>query len=71
MGKGKTVGTIAGDLTANLCQIILASIGLATIVRSSGALFQIHQMVWCSLFNIYRHNKGGFKTQNSFVFEEK
>jgi len=40
-GKGKTLGTIAGDLTANLCQIILASIGLATIVISSGELFQI------------------------------
>jgi homoserine/homoserine lactone efflux protein len=39
-GKGKTLGTIAGDLTANLCQIILASIGLATIVVSSGTLFQ-------------------------------
>lgn len=40
-GKAKTVGTIAGDLTANLCQIILAAIGLATIVVSSGELFQL------------------------------
>ncbi|WP_422081174.1 LysE family translocator [Ulvibacterium sp.] len=40
-GKGKTIGTIAGDLTANLCQIILAAIGLATLVISSGALFRL------------------------------
>ena len=46
-GKGRTLGTIAGDLTANLCQIILASIGLATIVVSSGDLFQI--IKWCGV----------------------
>ena len=46
-GKGKTLGTIAGDLTANLCQIILASIGLATIVMSSGELFQF--IKWCGV----------------------
>ena len=46
-GKGKTLGTIAGDLTANLCQILLASIGLATIVVSSGELFQI--IKWCGV----------------------
>ena len=40
-GKGKTLGTIAGDLTANLFQIILASLGLAALVISSGELFQI------------------------------
>lgn len=46
-GKIKIAGTIAGDLTANLCQIILASIGLATIVVSSGQLFQI--IKWCGV----------------------
>ncbi|NAS12230.1 LysE family translocator [Poritiphilus flavus] len=46
-GKGKTAGTIAGDLTANLFQIILASAGLATIVVSSGELFQI--IKWCGV----------------------
>jgi threonine/homoserine/homoserine lactone efflux protein len=39
-GKKKTTGTILGDLSANLVQIILASAGLATIVISSGELFQ-------------------------------
>ena len=39
-GAGKTTGTILGDLSANLCQIILASAGLASIVVSSGELFQ-------------------------------
>ena len=39
-GTNKTVGTILGDLSANLIQIILASAGLATLVVSSGELFQ-------------------------------
>lgn len=39
-GSKKTVGTILGDLSANLCQILLASAGLATIVVASGELFQ-------------------------------
>lgn len=40
-GAKKTTGTILGDLSANLLQIILASAGLATIVISSGELFQL------------------------------
>ncbi|MEE9429709.1 MAG: LysE family translocator [Melioribacteraceae bacterium] len=40
-GSKKTIGTILGDLSANLLQIILASAGLATIVISSGELFQL------------------------------
>ena len=40
-GIKKTNGTILGDLSANLLQIILASAGLASIVISSGELFQI------------------------------
>lgn len=40
-GARKTVGTILGDLSANLLQIILASAGLATIVAASGELFQL------------------------------
>lgn len=40
-GSKKTIGTILGDLTANLLQIILASAGLASIVIASGDLFQI------------------------------
>ncbi len=39
-GAEKTIGTILGDLTANFIQIILASAGLASIVISSGELFQ-------------------------------
>ena len=46
-GQSKTIGTILGDLTANLCQIILASAGLATIVVSSGELFQV--IKWCGV----------------------
>jgi len=40
-GSRKTLGTILGDLTANLLQIILASAGLATFVIMSGNFFQI------------------------------
>ena len=40
-GVKKTTGTILGDLSANLLQIILASAGLATIIISSGELFQL------------------------------
>ncbi|RLD22473.1 MAG: LysE family translocator [Bacteroidetes bacterium] len=40
-GAKKATGTILGDLSANLIQIILASAGLATIVLSSGELFQM------------------------------
>lgn len=40
-GTRKTIGTILGDLSANLLQIILASAGLASIVTSSGELFQL------------------------------
>lgn len=46
-GAKKTVGTIFGDLTANLCQMILASVGLASFVISSGALFQF--IKWCGV----------------------
>ena len=40
-GANKTTGTILGDLSANLLQIALASTGLATIVVSSGEIFQL------------------------------
>ncbi len=39
-GVKKASGTILGDLSANLCQIVLASLGLASIVIASGTLFQ-------------------------------
>jgi len=40
-GAKKTTGTILGDLSANLLQIILASAGLASIIISSAELFQL------------------------------
>jgi len=40
-GAKKTAGTILGDLSANLLQIILVSAGLASIMISSGELFQL------------------------------
>ena len=46
-GLAKTTGTILGDLSANLLQIVLASAGLATIVVSSGELFQA--IKWCGV----------------------
>lgn len=38
-GSKKTIGTILGDLSANSLQIILSSLGLASIVISSGTVF--------------------------------
>ena len=40
-GAKKTTGTILGDLSANLLQISLALTGLASVVISSGSLFQL------------------------------
>ena len=40
-GTKKAISTILGDLSANLLQIILASTGLASIIISSGELFQL------------------------------
>ncbi len=40
-GAKKTIGTILGDLSANTIQIILSSLGLATIINSSGDLFNM------------------------------
>lgn len=39
-GAKKATGTIFGDLSANLIQIMLASAGLATIINNSGEVFQ-------------------------------
>ncbi len=38
-GAKKTIGTILGDLSANSIQIVLSSLGLASIVISSGEIF--------------------------------
>jgi len=40
-GVKKTAGTIMGDLSANALQIILSSLGLASIVVSSGEIFSL------------------------------
>ncbi|WP_062058885.1 LysE family translocator [Aquimarina longa] len=40
-GVKNTIGTIFGDLSANLLQIILSSLGLASIIISSGELFSL------------------------------
>lgn len=46
-GTQKNMGTILGDLSANVCQIILASLGLASVVIASGTLFQV--IKWCGV----------------------
>lgn len=40
-GSKKTIGTILGDLTANSLQIILSSLGLASVVIASGEIFSL------------------------------
>ena len=47
-GMNKSTGTILGDLSANLIQIILASIGLASIISASAELFGI--LKWGGVF---------------------
>ena len=44
-GSKKTIGTILGDLSANTLQILLSSLGLATIVISSGEVFSFIKWV--------------------------
>lgn len=46
-GSRKAVGTILGDLSANALQILAASIGLATIIMTSGEIFQA--IKWCGV----------------------
>lgn len=46
-GMNKCVGTILGDLSANLIQIILASVGLASIIMASAELFI--QLKWAGV----------------------
>ena len=45
-GTRKTMGTILGDLSANLIQMTLAAAGLATLITSSGSLFQWIKYAW-------------------------
>ncbi len=40
-GVKRTIGTILGDLSANTLQIILSSLGLASIIISSGEIFSL------------------------------
>ncbi len=76
-GVKKTAGTIFGDLSTNPLQIILASSGLATIVVSSGEIFQfikwfgVLYLIYLGIRNIFTtpkisFNKGGFSKKNSF-----
>ncbi len=44
-GAKKTIGTILGDLSANSLQIALSSLGLASIVISSGEIFSLIKWV--------------------------
>ena len=44
-GTRKTIGTILGDLSANALQIILSSLGLASIIISSGEIFGLIKWV--------------------------
>jgi len=44
-GLKNTLGTILGDLSANLIQIFLASVGLASILLASNEIFQLMKWV--------------------------
>lgn len=70
-GPKKTLGTIFGDLSANLCQILLASAGLATIVVASGELFQaikwlgVLYLIYMGINKLLSKPHLEFKTDNS------
>ena len=40
-GAKNTLGTVFGDLSANTLQIILSSLGLASIIIASGEIFNL------------------------------
>lgn len=68
-GRHKTVGTILGDLSANLCQIVLASAGLASIVISSGTLFQV--IKWCGVAYLIYMGINKILSKPSIHFSDK
>ncbi len=70
-GAKKTIGTILGDLSANSIQIILSSLGLASIVISSGEVFSLIKwigvgyLIYMGLVKIISAPKiGEFKKKN-------
>ncbi len=70
-GSRKTMGTILGDLSANSIQIILSSLGLASIVISSGEIFGLIKwigvgyLIYMGIMKIISTPKTGeFKRKN-------
>lgn len=64
-GARKTIGTILGDLSANTIQIILSSIGLASIVIASGEVFGLIKwlgvayLIYMGIMKIFSAPKAG------------
>ncbi|AXT60219.1 LysE family translocator [Aquimarina sp. AD10] len=71
-GAKKTVGTILGDLSANAIQILLSSLGLASIVITSGEIFGIIKwigvayLIYMGVTKILSNPKtGDFRSNNT------
>lgn len=69
-GARKTVGTILGDLSANTLQIILSSLGLASIITSSGEVFGLIKWVGVA-YLIYMGVTKIFSKPNTASFQNK
>ncbi len=70
-GSKKAIGTILGDLSANFLQIALASAGLATIIKTSGHLFQfikwlgVAYLLYMGISKILSHSKLKLTTKSN------
>ena len=55
LGNGfkRSIATVAGDLTANSFQMVVASFGLASILYASQYFFYDNQMAGCCLSDLY------------------
>lgn len=69
-GAKKSVGTILGDLSANTIQMILSSLGLASIVVSSGEIFDAIKWVGVA-YLIYMGMKKLFAKAEAKNFKAK
>ena len=69
-GVQKTIGTILGDLSANLIQIILSSFGLAALIMSSGDIF--YSIKWLGVgYLVYMGAKKIFAKTEVGTFAKK
>jgi homoserine/homoserine lactone efflux protein len=70
-GSRKAVATILGDLSANTLQILLASLGLATIITTSASVFNAIKWVGVAYLIYLGISKLLSKAGTNNLLEEK